>query len=300
MTDQKHGISWTDQTWNPIVGCSKVSAGCQNCWAERMARLHYHAEFPNGWDGHVKLFPERLEQPLHWRKPRKIAVGLMGDLFHPGVPDEFIDRVFTVIGMCDRTTPWERFGRKTLWHTFQILTKRPERMLEYTLKRHAEWARSHFGDMPGFSISADFVFNGIRRSWLGVSIEDQKTADERIPFLLRTPAAVRFVSAEPLLRPIDLNWVRTKHGYLKDALKITGLEPPWAPGEKLDWVIAGCESINGRLGRPAGIDLFRFLRDQCNSAGVAFHLKQMDINGNLTKIPALDGVIWQQFPGTTK
>jgi protein gp37 len=90
MSNQKNGgIGWTNQTWNPIVGCSKLSAGCQNCWAQNAARLHYHSEYPNGWDGHVKLFPERLEQPLHWRKPRRIAVGLMGDLFHEGIPIDF-------------------------------------------------------------------------------------------------------------------------------------------------------------------------------------------------------------------
>src|SRR3990172_6616546 len=100
-------ISWTDQTWSPIVGCSKVSAGCDNCWAERMARLHYHDDFPNGWDPRVTQvieFSERLEQPLHWRKPRRIAVGLMGDLFHEAVPDEFILEVLQVIPVCPKHT----------------------------------------------------------------------------------------------------------------------------------------------------------------------------------------------------
>jgi len=282
MRDQKKkkGISWTDETWNPIIGCTKVSFGCDNCWAERMARLHYHADFPNGWDGHVKLFPERLEQPLRWRRPRKIAVGLMGDLFHDDVPDEFIDKVFAVMALCPQ-------------HTFQVLTKRPERMMR--------WFRNIGGvTRHDFVFSAAHKLLNVQRLptpmpyfpfpnvWLGASVEDQATADERIPLLLRTPAAVRFVSAEPLLGPVDL-----QSACFNGADSLQSLEG-------LHWVIAGCEAINGRLGRPAGVDLFRSLRDQCVLAGIPFHLKQMEVNGKLTKMPALDNVVWLQFPEASK
>lgn len=298
MSDQKHGISWTDQTWNPIVGCTKVSAGCQNCWAERMAKLHYHADFPNGWDGHVKLFPERLEQPLHWRKPRKIAVGLMGDLFHNEVPIHFQENVF-------------RTAIYASQHVFQFLTKRADIMAwRIPIIMNRIYGSPENWRMP------DNV-------WLGISVEDQKTADERIPLLLQTPAVVRFVSAEPLLGPID---IRFRDPGRKPMAKATAIACPKCEGSMsmpvpgggaacgvcfnspggqgyfppLDWVIAGCEAINGRLGRHADVDLFRSLRDQCVSAQVPFHLKQMEVNGKLTKMPALDNVVWLQFPGATK
>ena len=214
MAKQHKGISWTDDTWNPIVGCTKVSNGCRNCWAERMARLHYNKDFPNGWDGHVKLIPERLELPLRWRKPRKIAVGLMGDIFHPDVPDEFIDKVFQVVLDAPQ-------------HIFQILTKRPLRMMDYITQ--FPWGR-----VPD-------------NLWLGISVEDQKTADERIPLLLETPGAVRWVSYEPALGPIVIDFFP-------------------------DWIICGGESGPGA--RPIHPDWVRSVRDQCVAAGVPFHFKQ--------------------------
>jgi len=251
------GISWTDQTWNPIVGCTKVSSGCQNCWAERMAKLHYHGDFPNGWDGHVKLFPERLEQPLHWRKPRRIAVGLMGDLFHDSVPDEFIENVFWQIGLAKQIT-------------FQVLTKRPERMQRFlsafyryaadqaiVAQTRSDWYGVRYENPPVMPFE---------NLWIGVSVEDQKTADERIPLLLQTPAAVRFVSLEPLLGPVDLRNIAPHDDFWTDSVDTPD------PSRKLSWVICGGESGPGA--RPMHPDWVRSLRDQCVSAGVAFHFKQ--------------------------
>jgi protein gp37 len=235
-TQRKDGISWTSMTWSPLVGCSKVSPGCENCWAERAARLHSHDEFPNGWDGHVKLFPERLEQPLRWRKPRRIAVGLMGDLFHDAVPDEFIDKVFAIMALCPK-------------HTFQVLTKRSKRMLKFLSDTSRFWATLGFLD----------------NVWLGVSCENQAAADERIPLLLRTPAAVRFVSLEPLLGPVNIDW----------ALR------PLMDDPSLDWVIVGPETGPNR--RPCPIDNIRSIVQQCKSSGIPVHVKAIEIDGKIVK-----------------
>jgi len=163
----KTKIEWATDVWNPTVGCTKVSAGCKNCYAER----DYGHWFPDVDFSKVQLKPERLQQPFHWKKPRRIFVDSVSDLFHKDVPDEFIQQVFTV--MISAT-----------WHIFMILTKRPKRMFEI-INRYKAYQSENI--------------------WLGVSIEDQKTADERIPLLLQTPAAVRFLSCEPLLELIDLS-----------------------------------------------------------------------------------------------
>lgn len=261
------GISWTDQTWNPIVGCSKVSAGCDHCWAERMARLHYHSGLPNGrptfefgWDGHVHLFPQRLEQPLHWRKPRRIAVGLMGDLFHDAVPNEFIDGVFAIMALCPQ-------------HTFQILTKRPARMSAYcnSLGQHAEIDRVSMAAKQINTETGFFYILGaggwyLSNVWLGVSCENQAAADERIPLLLQTPAAVRFISCEPLLGPINLD------GDGAEDIHALGCGGDCDCASKLNWVIVGGESGPGA--RPCHPDWVRSLRDQCQAASVPFHFKQ--------------------------
>ncbi len=209
MADQRNGgIAWTDETWNPVTGCTRVSEGCRNCYAERVfPRAYANQNVPAARSNSVientgirprrftdvVCHPDRLEQPLHWRKPRRVFVNSMSDLFHESVPDEFIDQVFKVMAHAPK-------------HTFQILTKRPERM-----RRIVPVIRNHYPDR------LDHV-------WLGVAVEDQATAVERIPLLLQTPAAVRFVSIEPMLGPVDLSkWL-----------------PPSNP--HLDWVICGGES----------------------------------------------------------
>jgi len=251
----KTSIEWTDATWNPVTGCSKVSQGCKNCYAERVFSRAYGKErkFTD-----VKCHPERLGQPLRWKKPRRIFVNSMSDLFHESVPVEFIDRVFVVMAQAPL-------------HTFQILTKRPERMRDYSrvlvslcpkrrsLRMRDSMYKGHpaetlvCGTKPAHIGKFPWPLHNLH---LGVSIEDQQTADERIPLLLQTPAAVRFVSAEPLLGPIDL----------KLSTQSSGLST------QIDWVIAGGES--GPNARPMHPDWARGLRDQCRMVGVPFFFKQ--------------------------
>jgi len=222
-------ISWTDESWNPVTGCTPVSEGCQNCYAKKLSRRfpHDYAEGQPLPFSKVALHPDRLDIPLHWRKPRMVFVPSMGDLWHDDVPDEFIDRVFAVMALagCERQRckggsrcKHDEYESSGCWmqdegfeqpaHTFQILTKRPERMRDY-LRRRSEWNQEIYdaaGDF-GFTEMADSIgLLGwpLPNVWLGVSVENQKAADERIPLLLDTPAAVRFVSAEPLLGPLEL------------------------------------------------------------------------------------------------
>ncbi|MEB8474567.1 phage Gp37/Gp68 family protein [Acidithiobacillus ferriphilus] len=244
MSD-KTGIAWTNATWNPITGCTKVSQGCKNCYAEReWARLsanpkataYYGRAFTD-----IRCHPDRLtEGPIRWRKPRMIFVNSMSDLFHEKVPFEFIDEVFEVINCSPM-------------HTFQILTKRPERMLEYFQRSEIAWA----------------VEEGpLDNVWLGVSVEDQATADERIPLLLQTPAAVRWVSAEPLLGPIDLEEVPVG---MFGPLRPYGGSVPDTP--RLDWVVCGGES-GGPKARPTHPDWAEDLKSQCEEADVPYFFKQ--------------------------
>lgn len=275
----KSNIEWTDATWNPITGCSVVSPGCTNCYAMRLAgtRLAHHpsragltTDSKSGpvWNGHVRLNEQWLDQPLRWRRPRRIFVCAHGDLFHPAVPDEWIDRVFAVMGECPQ-------------HTFQVLTKRAARMREYlTARKSAPQIAVPITD----GLLAQHPFNSELQPpaniWLGVSAEDQPRADERIPHLLNTPAAVRFVSAEPLLGPLVLTatiW-RAADGDLCQLDALAG--ELWASGfcdpdhtPSLDWVIVGGESGPGA--RPMHPQWARDLRDQCVAAGVPFFMKQL-------------------------
>lgn len=241
----KTGISWTDATWSPIVGCTRVSPGCDHCWAERMARVHYHKDFPNGWSKHGAIsFPERLEQPMHWKKPRRIAVGLMGDLFHESVPDRFIDRIFAMMALCPQ-------------HTFQVLTKRPMRMRDY-FNGYPGSPRNGFISYEAFGDARTPIEWPIPNVWLGVSAENQAAADERIALLIETPAAIKFISGEPLLGLIDF---RKVPGFNRIGFDLSN----W-------WVIAGGESGPGA--RPCHPDWVKALRDQCQAARVPFHFKQ--------------------------
>lgn len=254
----KTTIEWADEVWNPVTGCTKVSAGCKNCYAERIAgRFWGSRKF-----GDIQIHPDRLEDPYHWKKPRRVFVNSMSDLFHSEVPDHFIDQVFVAMKMAYN-------------HTFLILTKRPNRMLSW-FKRwtNGEW------DTPGIIIHEAEAKYGksstssqyqwpLKNVWLGVSVEDQKTADERIPLLLQTPAAVRFVSIEPMLGPVKLqgwdgNFSRhyLNHDFIEDK----------ATRGPLDWVICGGESGPGA--RPVHPDWVRSIRDQCQMAQVPFLFKQ--------------------------
>lgn len=296
-------IEWTDATWNPITGCTLVSEGCRHCYAARLAatRLQHHpsrkglarlnAAGEAKFTGGVRFNKGWLDQPLRWKKPRMIFVCAHGDLFHDGVPDEWIDRIFAVMALAPR-------------HTFQVLTKRPERMRVYILNLQTDTKGSAavFGGKGRIEAAAERIgwnlkwdadvmrtkafeaaFDGFPNVWLGTSVEDQATANERIPHLLDTPAAIRFVSAEPLLGPVDLTRLSLGEGgadpaelgpdVTKIELFVDALRGAKSVGwARLDWVIVGGESGPGA--RPMHPDWARSLRDQCAAAGVAFHFKQ--------------------------
>lgn len=261
------GIEWTDATWNPTTGCTKVSQGCKHCYAERdWPRLVHLPAYQGREFTDVACHPERLDQPLRWRKPRRIFVNSMSDLFHESVPDEFIDQVFAVMALAHQ-------------HTFQVLTKRPARMLAYMNRLGRSAKILEVGArIVGYTLMHDGICLAdwpIPNVYLGVSVEDQVTADERIPLLLQTPAAVRWISAEPLLGPIDLRFLQPADPPTEiDALNGTHgvIRPHRGICDRLDWVVAGGES--GPKARPSHPDWFRSLRDQCKAAGVPFLFKQ--------------------------
>ncbi len=240
MAADRSAIEWTEATWNPVTGCSKVSPGCAHCYAEALSLRFRWSERP--WTPthaaeNVVLRPERLDQPLRWRRPRTVFVNSMSDLFHELVPIEFIAQVFQVMVEAEH-------------HVFQVLTKRHERVAE--LADELPW--------PG-------------NVWLGVSIENRRWI-ERADCLRGVPAAVRFISAEPLLGPLD-------------GLNLEGIH----------WLIAGGES--GHRHRPVKAEWIRDLRDRCQAEGVAFFLKQW--GGRTPKAGGrlLDGVDWSQMPPAT-
>lgn len=256
-------IEWTGATWNPVTGCTKISAGCDHCYAETIARRFAGGPaFPDGFA--VTLHPDRLTAPLRRKAPTTYFVDSMGDLFHDQVPNEFLIRVFTVMA----ATPW---------HTYQILTKRPGRMRAFL----ADECRCGAGHAPGIHLRSAMAWAAstanpdridgtdehqvydaagwpLPNVWIGSSAENQHWADIRIPALLDTPATCRFVSAEPLLGSIDL----------------TQAAGPGRVGlAGLDWVIVGGESGPGA--RPVELDWIRSIRDQCVRAGLPVFVKQL-------------------------
>jgi|CXWL01.1.fsa_nt_gi protein gp37 len=263
----KSSIEWTDVTWNPVRGCSLVSAGCRNCYAMKQAHrfsgpgqpyegLTMIGQHGPSWIGTVKTVPWLLDEPLHWKKPRKIFVNSMSDLFHRDVPDEFIEKVFVVMARSPR-------------HTYQVLTKRPGRMLEFMRKNSTGGRIFHLAADRGVE-SGQWPLSNV---WLGVSVEDQATADERIPILLQTPAAVRWVSAEPLLGPVDIRW---KSGSdFRSWMPAPGPPSPSYRGGDgyIDWVVVGGES--GPRARPCDLAWIRSIKDQCQEAGVPVFVKQL-------------------------
>lgn len=268
MSD-KSNIQWTEATWNPVAGCTRVSAGCDNCYAVQMSHrleLMGQAKYAGltvlnnrgdrHFNGTVRCDEDALTIPLKWRKPRRVFVNSMSDLFHKDVPFEFVDRVFAVMALCPQ-------------HTFQVLTKRPERMAEYLNEdRRADNAFGwHFSAAQRrVKTVSDDIAESRRRSgidesnwnnawplfnvWLGTSCENQAAADARIPHLLRCPAAVRFLSCEPLLGPLDR-----------------------LPLAVIHWVIVGGESGPGA--RPCAVEWNRSIVRQCAAAGVSCFVKQL-------------------------
>jgi protein gp37 len=266
----KSKIEWTEVTWNPTTGCDKVSQGCKNCYAEALhKRLQGMGQkkYDHPFLGTVKMHEDALLLPLSWKKSRMIFVNSMSDLFHKDVPFEFIDKVFAVIGLSHI-------------HKFQILTKRPDIMRRYFTEHYAGWkiinACKILYELLGVEVyerlKQNRQFKGVgldgswpmHNVWLGTSVEDQETATERIPFLIRIPAAVRFLSCEPLLGKIEFSDVTKR----SDAVQQLGRKALFG----IDWVIAGGESGHGA--RPMHPYWVRSLRDQCHAAGVPFFFKQ--------------------------
>ncbi len=232
-------IEWTDATWNPVRGCTKISAGCKNCYAatfaERWRGIPGHP-YEQGFD--LRLVPEALELPLRWKKGRRVFVNSMSDLFHEAVPDIFIEDVVRVMRGCPQ-------------HRFQVLTKRSERLAELG---------------PSLSLPDNV--------WIGVSVEDERVL-HRVADLVTVAAAIRFLSVEPLLGPID-------------DLPLDGIH----------WVIVGGES--GRRARPVEADWVRSIRDQCRRARVPFFFKQWGGVNKKKTGRELDGRTWDQLPGPTR
>lgn len=281
----KSNIEWTDRTWNPVIGCSKISTGCNNCYAEKMAH-RLKAMGTKGYENEfaVTLHPDRIDDPLKRRKPTVYFVCSMGDLFHDDVPFEFIDKILTTILRSPR-------------HTYLILTKRPERMKEYFTKWHQDY---EMDDAEAYaSCRPPAIYDGkIKNLWLGVTAENQEHADKRIPILLDTPAFKRFVSIEPMLSKINLfglmpsrerddklSSVQLSMGVdavYDDRLYINALrgESKWYHrGEnienqtnKLDWVICGGET--GAYARGLHPDWVRSLKDQCEETQTPFFFKK--------------------------
>ena len=259
-------IEWATEVWNVNTGCTRASAGCDNCYAVRMTRrlagmgrsaykglTAINGQGRRQFNGVVRCHEDKLAIPLHWRKPRRVFVNSMSDLFHRDVPFEFIDKVFAVMALCPQ-------------HVFMVLTKRPERMAEYLSANRSACLHE---SPPGAYAKMAGPNHPLPNIWLGTSIENQAAAAERIPYLLKCPAAVRFLSCEPLLGPIV-------------AIPFGPIDAPreqWPDCTKelvrrdISWVIAGGESGPGA--RPCDVDWIRWLRDQCAGAGVAFYLKQL-------------------------
>lgn len=249
-------IEWTDATWNPTTGCTKVSAGCDNCYAERIAnRLQkdtYTRKLPvvdtteNRDDPFaVRVWPERLSAPESWESPRRIFVNSMSDLFHKDIPEVFVRRVFEVMLRVDR-------------HVYQILTKRPARAARFVNEKHAD------------------LFDGAglpEHIWIGTSVEDQDVI-YRVRHLANVRAVIRFLSCEPLIGPIDLT--------------TTGFE------DSIHWVIAGGES--GPEHRPMREEWAVSLRDQCIEAGIPFFFKQWGGRTPKSKGRTLEGDTWSEYP----
>lgn len=292
-------IEWTDVTWNPVTGCTKVSPGCKHCYAETLAERFWATSYPKvpdegfGIPGAVNqlrsreftdvLFHEdRLESPLRWKKPRRVFVNSMSDLFHERLPDEDIDRIFAVMALTPR-------------HTYQILTKRPARMLAYMASPPRRELIQYAGEKIKPSPPPIHWYHAPRsfpwplpNVWLGTSVEDQDRADERIPFLLQTPAAVRWISAEPLLGPINLDswpdrcWLHT-----------VGSDGA-ATRAGLDWVVCGGESGPGA--RPMDPSWARSIRDQCVAAVVPYFFKQWGGQNKKEAGRMLGGRTWDEMP----
>ena len=333
MADTK--IEWAEKTWNPVTGCTPISEGCDNCYAKREAegRLRGRGGYPEDDPFRVTLRQDRLDQPLRWKKQSRIFVCSMGDLFHEDVPDEFIDQAFSVMLAC-------HIWNNVPGHRILILTKRASRMTEYfsagpeaLLKR---WANAGDGwlicNNPDILFS-ELVYSATCHDWdesgrnsngspykpwgyldqlwplpnvfLGVTAENQARANERIPILLQIPAAVRFISVEPMLSAVDLTNIQFDKWTRMNILEGCGITTrPGAMGQSLpnyycqplSWVICGSET--GPNARPIEEEWVKNLKDQCVAANVPFFYKQKMVNNKKITLPELEGKQWAEFPRT--
>jgi protein gp37 len=276
-------IQWTDATWNPTTGCTKVSPGCAHCYIDTTPPFRIAGrKFVNGATD-LQLHEYRLDQPLHWQKPRRVFVNSLSDLFHQEMPEAFLDRVFAVMAL-------------TPAHTYQVLTKRHQRMHEYLSlpDRRERIGERIFRDTGGSLAQRSAATKNAMKVWplpnvwLGVSVENQRFADQRIPVLLQTPAAIRFISAEPLLGPVSFRWLRAwPSSPLGAALKPNSIVTNELDGlRNLDWVIVGGES--GPMARPFDVAWARAIVKQCKSARVACFVKQL---GACIAWPPAEGIL---------
>lgn len=279
-------IEWTEQTWNPVTGCTHISKGCSNCYAERMSKrlkAMGQKKYANGFN--VTLHPDSLHEPLKIKKPTVFFVCSMGDLFHNSVPFSFIDSVHAVAALCPQ-------------HTFIMLTKRSARLASYCSQYRECEIRKAWSQLGYYEQTNPMVKRYVQtwpNIWYGVTVCNQEEADEKIVELHSIPSENKFISFEPLLEEIDVDYPEGVYGS-GPSVCCSGhecgcgggpTEPPLIYGIKQ--VIAGCESGPGRrYSKPLW---FRILRDQCAASGVAFMLKQMEANGKLVKMPELDGVV---------
>ena len=266
---QSTTIAWTDATWNPLRGCTEISPGCAHCYAAAIAARFSGPGKPfeglayrdaNGkahWTGKIATAPEKLREPLTWRKPRMVFVNSMSDLFHEDVPEEYIAAVFGIMGIASQ-------------HTFQVLTKRAARMADVLSRLTWDQCLSALSTTYPYGLTAAGAAPPwpLPNVWLGTSVENQKCADERIPHLLRTPARVRFLSCEPLLEYVEIGWAMP--------CEVNAQPPHFLAGcyeRGIDWVIVGGESGPGA--RPCNIAWIRSIVRQCRAAGVACFVKQV-------------------------
>ena len=298
-------IEWTDETLNVAVGCTRVSEGCRHCYAERVVHRGMQdahrgltvASPDKGprWNGTVRLVPERLATPLRWRKPRKVFVGSLMDLFHPDIPHEYRAAVFGVFAATQHIT-------------YQVLTKRdPRPFFQWLYNRCSTehgvcpWhvaghhARQYVDGIGPKHAPITELLNGgywpLPNVWLGVSCEDQQRADERIPWLLEAPAAVRFVSAEPLLGPLNLTpWLGNAVSRYVEGGGSAPASEGYAVRPGIWWVVVGGES--GPKSRPFDLAWARSIRDQCREAGAAFFMKQLGARPQATADPR--GLGWTE------
>ena len=281
----KTEISWTDKSWNPIRGCSRVSEGCRHCYAETMAarfsdegqpyyQLAKRTSSGPKWTGKVSFIHKHLLDPVRWQKPVRVFTNSMSDVFHEELSHEDIAAIFAVMAVAKR-------------HTFQVLTKRSERMKDWfkwagrlSMPELLGYARAKLKDHPEDLKTfdrADAEMGAytwpLPNVWIGVSVENQEAADKRIPDLLATPAVIRFLSCEPLIGSVSLmDWLFDPTGNFRTHKGKRQFENVAKAGHGLHWVIAGCESGPGM--RPCEHQWLRTLREECKAAGVKYFLKQ--------------------------